>query len=327
MTLKTIFGTLHLSEPVFIDLIQSKPMQRLKKIHQYGVTAYSAGSYPYSRYDHSLGVLHLLVNAHVSLAEQIAGLLHDVSHTIFSHVGDILFDQQSVTNSYQDDIHQWFINQTEIPTILNNYGFIVAQVLHKTNNFKALEQDLPSLCADRLEYLLHGSLLEKKISSKNLNQIIDSLHFDGINWYFSDVDTARQLALNALFLTEYLFTSAWNISGYYWAADALKRALENKIISLEQIHFSQDQLVWDTLSSCDNHKIKQLLHKIQHSRKYYQLATSHDYTLHAALKFRGVDPFVHVNEELILLSHLDSTFAQQFYNLKEKLSAGLYLKL
>lgn len=77
-----LYGTFEISEPVLVDLINSPELQRLKKISM-------AGYYPgcpsfcnpdYNRYNHSLGVFMLLRRFKAPLLEQIAGLIHDISH-------------------------------------------------------------------------------------------------------------------------------------------------------------------------------------------------------------------------------------------------------
>ena len=89
----TFYGSIDVQEPVLIDLIHSPAVQRLKRVHQYGVAFYTTHKENYTRYDHSLGVFAILRLKEASLQEQIAGLLHDVSHTAFSHVGDWAYDQ------------------------------------------------------------------------------------------------------------------------------------------------------------------------------------------------------------------------------------------
>src|SRR5690242_2968432 len=108
----TIYRDLQVTEPVLIDLFNSATMERIKHIHQYGATDYViVQNKEYTRYEHCVGVWALLRIYGAPLEEQIAGLLHDASHTVFSHVGDILFDHTSAYNSYQDDIHQWYLEQ------------------------------------------------------------------------------------------------------------------------------------------------------------------------------------------------------------------------
>lgn len=100
----SVFGKFEVKEPVLIELLNSKAMQRLKMISQVGIPdkyySYGCGS----RYEHSLGVLFLLKKLDASLEEQVAGLLHDVSHTAFSHVADWVFGTKENEN-YQDDNH------------------------------------------------------------------------------------------------------------------------------------------------------------------------------------------------------------------------------
>src|SRR3989338_3104441 len=98
-----IYGRFTVTEPVLIELIKSKPLRRLKGIDNRGAWAFhysSPGSL--SRYDHSLGVMLLLKKFCADPEEQIAGLLHDVSHTAFSHVADFVFNSNYLRHDYQD---------------------------------------------------------------------------------------------------------------------------------------------------------------------------------------------------------------------------------
>lgn len=72
------------------DLIVSKPVQRLKGIHQAGAGFLVNSRWTISRFEHSVGVMLLIRQFGGSLQEQVAGLLHDVSHTAFSHVVDVV---------------------------------------------------------------------------------------------------------------------------------------------------------------------------------------------------------------------------------------------
>lgn len=83
-----VYGEISISHPLVVKLINSPPLQRLKSIDMAG---YSKGFYPgtrQSRFEHSIGVFHLLSIHGASLEECVHGLLHDVSHTVFSHAVD-----------------------------------------------------------------------------------------------------------------------------------------------------------------------------------------------------------------------------------------------
>ena len=87
-------------EEWLLRLLDTPEMQRLRRIHQLGVSHYTFPGAEHTRLAHSLGVLHLMQQAlerlkkigedqHIKLAR--AGLLsgaliHDVGHGPFSHV-------------------------------------------------------------------------------------------------------------------------------------------------------------------------------------------------------------------------------------------------
>src|SRR5579862_5825782 len=78
----TPYGNFNVHEPVLLELFDSPALVRLKGVRQYGVTYY-ADKKEYNRYEHSVGVWAILRRFNARLEEQIAGLLHDVSHTVF----------------------------------------------------------------------------------------------------------------------------------------------------------------------------------------------------------------------------------------------------
>lgn len=89
-------------DPVVEELILSKSVQRLKGIHQTGASYLVNKEWNVTRFDHSVGVMLLVKKLGGSVEEQIAGLLHDVSHTAFSHVIDYVFDNRN--ESYHEEI-------------------------------------------------------------------------------------------------------------------------------------------------------------------------------------------------------------------------------
>ena len=109
-----IYGTFEIEEQVLVDLINSKPVQRLKTIEQQGLPEEYDIFPGYKRYEHSVGVMLLLKKLKASIEEQITGLLHDVSHTAFSHVVDWVMGDR-VKEDFQDKVHQDIISNSEIP--------------------------------------------------------------------------------------------------------------------------------------------------------------------------------------------------------------------
>lgn len=326
INLKTIYGNFEITEPILCDLLRSNTIQRLKKINQSGIAHYVKENAPYTRYDHSVGVFVLLKYYNANLKEQIAGLLHDASHTVFSHVADLVFNHNSNKESYQDSIHEWFLLQTDIPKILQNYKLSLREVLHKNNGYFALEQDLPGLCADRIEYNLKTGVIENIITEKDVEEIIQDLKFNDNNWFFTNKEQAYKFANISLELTEHFWTSANNMLIYKFASEMLLHAIKNNIITSQQFHFSTDDVIWEILNNCNDNKIKLFINKIINHKDSYEIKKD-NYDLHCRGKFRGVDPLVKNNNKLIKLSEIDHKYHDKFHSVKKIVSQGNYIKL
>ena len=94
-----IYGLIEVPEycKIFLD---TPEVQRLRKIKQLGLVCYVYPSATHTRFEHSIGVMHLAGavadKLQLSLEEkkllQIAGLLHDVGHLSFSHLMDYILE-------------------------------------------------------------------------------------------------------------------------------------------------------------------------------------------------------------------------------------------
>ncbi|EDM35666.1 metal-dependent phosphohydrolase [Pedobacter sp. BAL39] len=137
-------------EAILSDLISLEPVQRLKNIHQGGAIFLVSPGVDHSRYEHSIGVMLLVRKLGGSLEEQVAALLHDVSHTAFSHVIDYVLQQKG--EDYHEQIFEEVIANSTIPSILAKYGFSTS--LLEDPSHTLLEMPLPDLCADRIDYMI-----------------------------------------------------------------------------------------------------------------------------------------------------------------------------
>src|SRR6266568_5184974 len=116
-----LWGEIRFDHPVLEELVDSSPVQRLRGIDMAGASRYlfperRSGT----RFEHSLGVLHILSVLGANLEEQVAGLLHDVPHTAFSHTVDIVFP--SAEYDYHERFQQQVVMRSEIPAILARHG-------------------------------------------------------------------------------------------------------------------------------------------------------------------------------------------------------------
>jgi len=323
LTITTEYGTVTITEPLLIDLINDHYFQRLKGIRQYGPRYYITKKEEYTRYEHSLGVFLLLRRYNAPLNEQIAGLLHDISHTVFSHVGDVLFKSN---DAYQDDIQEEFITNTSIAQVLHNYTIEISDILEKNKNFTALECNLPDLCADRLEYNLKGGLIEGLLQQGDITTILNDLVFEDGRWLFTTVDSAKKFAQVPLYLTQNVWGSSDAIITYKWMAEALTRALALTIITFDDIHYSTDDVVWEKLITCNDNELKTIMNKLMHYNNYFKTVDDDNFDTLVKGKFRGVNPLIKIDNQIMRLTELDSNFNNEFYKVKQQMESGWRIK-
>ena len=325
--LETIYGKVVVDHPLIAELIESSAFQRLKHINQYGVVNYITPTERYTRYDHSIGVYLLLKEYGATLEEQVAGLLHDVSHTVFSHVGDYVFQENYPGNSYQDDIHIWYLKESGIDEILGKYRLNAELIDHKLPHFKMLEQNLPFLCADRIEYNLQGGLKRGLISQQDFAEIRSSLHYKNDVWFFDHFSPALNLGRCSLIMTETLWGAAWESLCYQWAADALRRAFELELVSFYEFHFSTDDLVWKTLSTSSDPVIIEIIKKMHQVHELFELTADGQEDFLIKQKFRGINPLIQTEQGLKPLTALDQTYKSEFDRVKRLMGKGWSVRL
>jgi len=130
-----IHGYVHISN-VEKDIIDTLPLQRLRRIKQ---LVFADLVYPganHTRFEHSVGVMHLAGilgrSLPVEMSEddiqrvRLAGLFHDLGHGPFSHTFEQILLKK--LNKTHEDLTPWIINGTELKDILTDHGFKVADL-------------------------------------------------------------------------------------------------------------------------------------------------------------------------------------------------------
>lgn len=124
-----VHGYIHVSE-LERELMDTLPLQRLRRVKQLVFADYVYPGANHTRFEHSLGVMHLAGVLGRSLPEEmnkeevqmarIAGLFHDLGHGPFSHT----FEQVLVKrlNKTHEDLTSWIVRGTELKDILTDNG-------------------------------------------------------------------------------------------------------------------------------------------------------------------------------------------------------------
>lgn len=305
-----IYGPFDITSPVIIELINSPTVQRLKHISQYGVPDEFYYIHSYSRYEHSIGVMLLLKKLGATEEEQIAGLLHDVAHTTFSHVIDWLYNKTGTEDS-QDNEQASFVMKSEIPDILKKYNFDPAHISHHTS-YSLLDRDMPELCADRIDYSLRQFPLHLA------KRFVADLSVYDNTIVFSDPDTAITFAYYFLDRQIHHWGGFQSTSRYYIFAGILRRALELKLITPADF-WKTDDYITSILKKSSDPVIQSHL-SILRSKSLKKLKRSKELI---PKKFRYVNPQVKKDNKLIRVSSLYPVFAQMVSVAKQKNQKGV----
>ncbi len=307
-----VYGEEIIDEDVLIDLINSKPIQRLKKISQWGMPEEYYHKNSFSRYDHSIGVLVLLRRLNAGLDEQIAGLLHDVSHTAFSHVVDWVMGDP-LKEDYQDKIHLKIIENSEIPFILERHGFDYRKI-SEVERFSLLEKPSPGLCADRIDYALRELETEKE------HCFVKSIFLDLTVRNNQIVFKSKEIA--ELFGKEYARLNNEHWAGkeararYYILANILKKAIERKIISKKHLNLTDYEVIEMLYEKGDD----EILNGLELLKKGFKIHESDSEGILLKKKFRYIDPEILFEEGVACLSEISEDY--KFMLDEEKKNSG-----
>ena len=194
-----IHGLVDLNEKE-VKLINTKAFQRLRRIRQLAMAFLVYPGTLHTRFDHSIGVMHIAGRICSRLMQlepgkitevdrqriRLAALLHDIGHGPFSHVSEHLLESytpKGKTGAVREKIHEKvtvdIINtDAEIRAILTDKEseFVVNMIRGELKR-RDFRRDIVSsdLDADKLDYLLRDSYFAGvKYGTYDLDKIIES---------------------------------------------------------------------------------------------------------------------------------------------------------
>ncbi|MFB5558497.1 HD domain-containing protein [Bacillus cereus] len=309
-------------DQVVEELISSKSMQRLKGIHQAGASYLVNEKWNVTRFDHSVGVMLLVKKLGGSVEEQIASLLHDVSHTAFSHVIDYVFDNED--ESYHEEIFSSVVKNSEIPAILAKHGYNYEDILLDDSKWTLLERSAPELCADRVDYTLRDMYTYGYISLEEVHRFLEDIIAVEGKMVVQSVEMAEWFTETYYKEVIDFFMKPMNIYGNDMLAKTLKLSLHKKVIHADDFLLEDEEFI-SKLQQCNDPEVEALLSKVHPNVKVKE--DRNDYDLHQKNKVRLIDPPL-LREGKIVQSSVVSENIRQISDIAyEKAVRGMYVKV
>ncbi|CDI06730.1 HD domain-containing protein [Candidatus Nitrosotenuis uzonensis] len=174
-----------------LKIIDSPIFQRLRRIRQLSGAHLTYPSAQHSRFEHSLGVMHVAGQAASALKEngfldsdqvadiRLAALLHDIGHGPFSHLfEEVLQEKKKISH---EDLGRRLILDSEIGDILSKSGFnkkLIVKLAFGDPRYRFVNEIISgSLSADMMDYLQRDGYFtgaeHAKIDHKRIIQSLD----------------------------------------------------------------------------------------------------------------------------------------------------------
>jgi len=234
-----------------LKIIDSPIFQRLRRIRQLTGAHLTYPGAQHTRFEHSLGVMHIAGQAGHALADKkiikaddikilrIAGLLHDIGHGPFSHLFEEVFQEK--TKISHEEIGKKIILKTQIGDQLSKSGYdkkLVAKLAFGDFKLQFMNEIISgALSADIMDYLLRDGYFtgveHAKIDHKRITQSLDVYR--------------NKLALqkSALYSFESMMHSRYQMFKAVYFHKTVRSA---EVMLLESIRLADDELGFTSLS-------------------------------------------------------------------------------
>ena len=173
-----------------LPIIEDPIFQRLRRIRQLSGAHLAYPSAQHTRFEHSLGVMHIASQAGFVLHEKgylnsddvqvlrLSALLHDIGHGPFSHLFEEIIQEKKISH---EDYGKQIILQSDIGDVLSKTGFdkkLVAKIAFGESRFQYLNEIVSGvLSADMMDYLLRDGYFtgaeHAKVDHKRITQSFD----------------------------------------------------------------------------------------------------------------------------------------------------------
>jgi HD superfamily phosphohydrolase len=318
-----IYGDVEI-EPEWGKLLQTVPVRRLSEIHQAGAAVMVRPEWNVTRLEHSLGVMLLIRRLGGCLREQAAGLLHDVSHTAFSHLVDRVLDHE------EEDVHDRgfdkVVRDPAIQEAIACFGWELDELL-PLQRWSILEQPAPDLCADRVDYALRDLYRYEGLPLTEIHGFLNALTLvDGrmavtsLRWAEWFVDTYYREVVD-------FFLHPDNVYANDRLAAVLQDAMREGAVT-ETDWMKTDRDLIRTVRMRGSEALLRSLSDIQSRVRVEECLPDEDWDIHLTQKVRWIDPLVLEGEgPAVRASRRSAHVRKRTREAVERMKAGVYVRI
>lgn len=190
----SIHGDVFLTD-LEVEIIDTPEFQRLRRIKQLGMTHLVYPSANHTRFEHSIGALHLAgriaerlgLDERETLRLRIAALLHDVGHGPLSHTSEELLARY--LGQPHEDISREIIENSSIKAVLEDAGIS--------------PKDISGILKEKKGYL--GKIISSEFDVDRMDYLVRDAHHTGVAYGIIDLDrliNTIQVHSDTLVITE-----------------------------------------------------------------------------------------------------------------------------
>ena len=234
-----------------ITIIDNPIFQRLRRIRQLSGAHLVYPGAQHTRFEHSLGVMHIAGQAGQVLQEKgivnsndienirLAALLHDIGHGPFAHIFEEVLQRKKKAS--HEEIGRDLILKTEIGDVISKSGFdkkLITKLAFGDSKFQFMNEIISgALSADMMDYLLRDGYFtgaeHAKIDHKRITQSLDVYQ--------------KKLALekSALYSFESMMHSRYQMFKAVYFHKTVRAA---EVMLLESIRLAYDELGLSNIS-------------------------------------------------------------------------------
>ncbi len=228
---------------------------------------------------------------------------------LFSHAIDYaIASADQATQSYQDDVHAAYLGTTEIPALLMKHGFLTEHILDDRRH-SLKEQDLPDLCADRIDYILRGGIAYRVISTLQAQVFLDALGVRENRWVFRDSVIAREFAELFRYVNHTFYSDIESALMFRTTGDWLAYALAQGYVSLPELYTTDNEVIGKVNAYLETDHELQKFWKRMNREAGYRLDPEGP-ERKTLCKSRMVDPFCLEAGEIRRLSDIDPAWGE-----------------